>query len=87
MRYFSKHKLLKKLESMAENPRKQLKRVAIGTVICFVSLLALILTSSLEKVWLFYLLSIVGIIAIIYAVPGYVGIWAWRMKQVLFKKK
>ena len=86
MRYFSKHKLLKKLESMAENPREQLKRVAIGTAICFCSLLALILTSSLEKVWLFYLLSIIGISAIIYAVPGYIGVWAWRMKHVLFKK-
>ena len=39
-----------------------------------------------EKVWLFYLLSIIGISAIIYAVPGYIGVWAWRMKHVLFKK-
>ncbi len=69
---------------MAVTPNKQLKQLAIGTVISAISMIVMTLTSDLENRWLFYFLVSINILAIIYAIPGYIGMWVWRMRKVLF---
>ena len=80
-----KNKLRAKIRSMASSPRVQLKRLALGTVISLVAMILLIITSQYESRILFYTLSLTAIIGIIYALPGYLGIWVWRMKDSLFR--
>ncbi len=77
----------RKLVNMAENPKAQLIQLATGTIISLLSMFALVLTSDWENQWIFYLLNITLIAAVIYAIPGYIGIWLWRMKDTLFKEK
>ena len=69
---------------MALTPKTQLRRIAVGTSGSLVSLLLLILTSEKVNPWLFYgfSLSLLGWVA--YAIPGYIGIWVWRMRKFLF---
>ena len=73
-----------KLKLMAATPKTQIKRLAIGTFVSLVALLALVVTSEFEYEWLFYLLSFCMLMGIAYAIPGYIGIWLWRMKDTLF---
>jgi len=70
---------------MSENPTAQIKKLVIGTLLSILAMMALILTSDLESQWLFYALSFVLVLGVGYAIPGYIGIWVWRMKDVLFK--
>jgi len=79
-------KIKKKLVSMAENPKAQLIQLATGTIVCLLSMFALVLTSDWENQWIFFLLNAALIAGVIYAIPGYIGIWLWRMKDTLFKK-
>ena len=81
----TKLSLKKRLELMASTPQVQVKQLAIGTAISLISMASLILTSELELQWLFYLLSFILVLGILYAIPGYIGIWLWRMKDTLFK--
>ena len=82
-----REKLASIFRKMADNPRQQIKQLAIGTAISLVAMILLVLTSSLENAWLFYGLAFVAISAILYAIPGYIGVWVWRMKQVFFRDK
>ena len=82
----TKLSLKKRLELMASTPQVQVKQLAIGTAISLISMASLILTSELELQWLFYLLSFILVLGILYAIPGYIGIWLWRMKDTLFKE-
>ena len=81
-----KENIINRLKEMSENPVAQIKRLAIGTLLSLLAMMALVLTSDLEKQWLFYSLSIILVVGVIYAIPGYIGIWVWRMKDTLFKK-
>jgi len=80
-------RIKEKLVSMAENPKAQLIQLATGTVMSLLAMFALVLTSDWENRWVFYLLNVLLIASVIYAIPGYIGIWLWRMKDTLFKKK
>lgn len=73
------------LRQMASTPKKQLKQLLIGTAGAFVCMLGLVLTSQFESEWLFYCLSFVLVLFFLYAIPGYIGIWVWRMKNLIFK--
>jgi len=80
-------RIKEKLMNMAENPKVQLIQLATGTIICLLSMFALVLTSDWENQWIFYLFNIVLFAGVIYAIPGYIGIWVWRMKDTLLRKK
>jgi len=82
-----KSRFVNLLEEMAKNPVKQIKQLATGTLISLVTMGLILVTSDLENQSLFYLLSFVTVLGIIYAIPGYLGIWVWRMKDSLFKSK
>lgn len=69
---------------MALTPKAQMKQLAIGTLGAFITVVILILTSQLENTVLFYLLSAILIGFVIYAIPGYIGMWVWRMRKTLF---
>lgn len=71
-------------KQMALTPKKQLKRLLIGTLGSLFFMLVLLLTSDESASWLFYLLSLSLALSIIYAIPGYIGIWLWRMRKFLF---
>ena len=73
-----------KLRQMALSPQKQLRRLALGTVGSVTSMLFLFLTSAQESAILFYFLSTILVVCVIYALPGYIGIWVWRMRKSLF---
>ena len=73
-----------RFRQMALTPKIQFKKLIIGTIGAFVCMLTLIFTSSLENVYLFYFLSFILVLCITYAVPGYIGIWVWRMRKSLF---
>jgi uncharacterized membrane protein YccC len=73
-----------KLRQMAENPRSQLKQLIIGTLGAFFCMLLLIYTSEQENAVLFYFLSTLLMFCVLYAIPGYLGIWMWRMRKVFF---
>ena len=73
------------LQQMAMTPKKQIKKLAIGSLISILAMLAMVLTSELENRILFYSLTAVLMAAVAYAVPGYIGVWVWRMQKVLFK--
>ncbi|PCI72657.1 MAG: hypothetical protein COB38_03965 [Gammaproteobacteria bacterium] len=81
-----KKDIISRLKKMSENPTVQIKRLAIGTLLSLLAMMALVLTSDLEFQWLFYILSIILVVGVAYAIPGYIGIWVWRMKDTLFKK-
>jgi len=81
-----KEDIISRLKEMSENPIVQIKRLAIGTLLSLLAMMALVLTSDLELQWLFYILSIILVVGVVYAIPGYIGIWVWRMKDTLFKK-
>ena len=76
-------KLRYKLELMAATPRTQIKRLALGSLVSILAMLVLVLTSEFESQWLFYFLSLLIIAGVLYAIPGYIGIWVWRMKDVI----
>ncbi len=78
-------RIREKLVSMAENPKAQLIQLVAGTIVSLLSMFALVLTSDWENQWVFYLLNALLIAGVIYAIPGYVGIWLWRMKDSLFR--
>jgi hypothetical protein len=80
-----KDPLKKKLYQMAITPKAQIKKLAIGTFISITSFIALILTTPLESQWLFYILNGLTITGVLIAIPGYLGVWLWRMKDVFFK--
>ncbi len=73
------------LHRMAMTPKAQIKKLAIGTLVSLLAMLGLILTSELANPLVFYSLSSLLVIAVCYAIPGYVGIWVWRMQKVIFK--
>jgi len=73
------------LKEMANSPKTQIKRLAIGTAISILAMLMIFFTSYLEYQWLFYLFAIISSLGIIYAIPGYIGVWVWRMKDVIFR--
>jgi uncharacterized membrane protein YccC len=75
------------LLKMAQTPKAQAKQLAIGTLLAIIIMLGLIFTSEYENQIIFYLLSSLLVVAVIYAVPGYIGIWVWRMRSVLFDNK
>jgi len=73
------------LRQMAYSPKAQIKKLAIGTTVSIIAMLMNFFTSQLEYQWLFYLFAIISSLGIIYALPGYIGIWVWRMRDVIFK--
>ena len=81
-----KKQLKNKLYQMANTPKTQIKQLALGTLISTISIIFLTLTSPLENSWLFYGLNALTILGIIIAIPGYIGVWVWRMKKILFKE-
>ncbi len=80
------HPLKEKLQRMAENPKSQLKQLLIGTLGAFFCMLLLIYTSEQENALLFYFLSTLLGVCVLYAIPGYIGIWMWRMRKVFFDR-
>jgi len=74
------------LKQMANSPKAQVKRLASGTVVSIISMLLIFVTSFLEYQWLFYFLVVIALLSIVYAIPGYVGVWVWRMKDVIFNE-
>jgi len=82
-----KHQLARKLKQMAETPKAQIKRLAIGTLVSLITMIALVLTSDFASQSLFYALILFLAGGVIYAIPGYIGIWMWRMKDTLFREK
>jgi len=81
-----KRKIGSHFEHMANTPKAQIIRLAIGASISALSILILTFVSTMEIRWLFYLLVFTTLIGILYAIPGYIGIWLWRMRNVLFRK-
>lgn len=79
--------LYRRLQRMATTPRAQIKRLAIGSLASLLIMLALVLTSELENQLVFYSLSGLLAIAVGYAIPGYIGVWVWRMQKVLFRQE
>jgi len=75
-----------KLEVMAMTPRTQFKRLAIGTLAGILVMGLMWVTASLESDLVFYFLVFCLTLSILYAVPGYLGVWLWRMRDTLFKK-
>jgi hypothetical protein len=73
-----------RLRQMALTPRTQFKKLIIGTVCAFFCMLVLILSSAQENPVLFYALSFCLALSVAYAIPGYIGIWLWRMRKSLF---
>jgi len=69
---------------MALTPKTQLKQLALGTCGALLSMLLIVVTSHWPQPWLFYLLSVFLILSILYALPGYLGIWLWRMRKFFF---
>ena len=76
-----------RLKQMASDPKKHLKRMVKGTLGALVTMLLLVTTSSYESKALFYSLSFALILCIAYAIPGYLGIWLWRMRDVFFRQQ
>jgi hypothetical protein len=76
--------LKRRLQTMATDPKKHLKRMLWGTLGSVIAMILLLYTSSWESRWLFYLLSGLLISCALYALPGYLGIWLWRMRHVFF---
>ncbi len=72
---------------MALTPKRQIGQLALGSFISLVAMLALIITSELESSLVFYSLSFILVLGVIYAIPGYIGIWVWRMRDVLFDQE
>lgn len=80
-----KRRVILALQQMANTPKTQIKRLALGTAIASLSMIALTATSHFESSWLFYILVSTTILGILLAIPGYIGIWVWRMRDVLFR--
>ncbi|WP_196140968.1 hypothetical protein [Aliikangiella sp. G2MR2-5] len=76
--------LKSRFKNMALTPKTQLKRLLAGTLGALICMLALVLTADLEIAWLFWGLSIALGICILYSLPGYLGIWLWRMRSFFF---
>jgi len=81
----NKTKIMNYLHSLAINPKAQIKRLFIGTLLSAAFMLAIIFTSSWENQWLFYFLAACLGLSVLYAIPGYLGVWVWRMHDVIFK--
>ncbi|MDQ7048159.1 MAG: hypothetical protein Q9M92_00930 [Enterobacterales bacterium] len=80
-----KKRLVAYLKTMAANPQAQIKRLAIGTFISLIASILQIFSSQWESQILFYILSFIMLAGVIYALPGYLGIWMWRMRDTLFR--
>lgn len=72
------------LKKMALTPKTQLKKLLYGTFIAFTLMLILLLTSNSLSSWQFYTLCFFIMLSILYAIPGYIGIWVWRMRKFFF---
>ncbi len=79
-------KLRDKLEQMAMTPRTQFRQLVIGTGAAILVMGLLWLTSGLGSDLIFYFLVFCLALSIIYAIPGYLGVWLWRMRGTLFRK-
>jgi len=77
-------RLITRLKQMALTPKQQLKQLLIGTLGAFISMILILFSSQWEIDWLFYLLALITGFFIAYAIPGYIGIWVWRMRKFLF---
>jgi len=75
-----------RLHLMAMNPKEQIKKLFIGTILSTISMGLIIFTSGWENLWLFYFLVVCMIASVAYAIPGYIGVWVWRMHDVIFRK-
>jgi len=82
-----KQRLIHYLKACANNPSSQIKRLAIGTFIALLAMLVQIFTSQWASQFLFYLISLVMFAGIFYALPGYLGIWIWRMRGTFFREE
>ncbi len=69
---------------MALTPQKQIKRLAIGTALSLFFILLMTIFSQSLSSWQFYLLVMLLLASILYAIPGYIGIWMWRMRNFFF---
>lgn len=77
-------KLKTKLRQMALTPKVQIRRLLVGTVGALTSMLVLLFTSQQENTITFYSFSLILILFVLYAAPGYIGIWMWRMRRFFF---
>jgi len=82
-----KLRLVAYLKAMAATPQAQLKRLTIGTLVSLVASILQFFSSQWESQVLFYILSFFMLAGVIYALPGYLGIWVWRMRDTLFRDK
>ncbi len=82
-----KQRLVAHLKVMANNPQAQIKRLAIGTLVSLIASVLQVITSQWESQTLFYFLSFFTLAGVVYALPGYLGIWMWRMRDTLFKNQ
>ncbi|TQV74981.1 hypothetical protein FLL45_08545 [Aliikangiella marina] len=80
-------KLKDKLEQMANTPKAQFKQLAVGTLGAIGSMGLLWVSSQYESELIFYSLTICLVVCVAYALPGYLGIWLWRMRDTLFRQK
>ncbi|MDH5629606.1 MAG: hypothetical protein OEY96_05560 [Gammaproteobacteria bacterium] len=72
------------LRQMALTPKQQIKQLLTGTLTSLAGVLLMLFTSELQNQWSFYLLSTLIVLGILYALPGYLGIWMWRMRKFFF---
>ena len=72
---------------MADHPKQQLKRLALGTLISLVAMGVLVFTVDSENQIYFYALSVIIVAGVLYAIPGYIGVWVWRMRAVIFRNR
>ncbi|MGB0496373.1 MAG: hypothetical protein ACPGJI_08445 [Kangiellaceae bacterium] len=82
-----KTQLINHFRKRSETPNLQIKQLAIGTIISLVAMTAIIFIAQFENQILFYFFALILFAGIIYAIPGYIGIWVWRMRETLFKDK
>lgn len=74
------------LKQRAYSPKAQFKQLAIGTLLSTAAMTFLSLTNAFDKQWLFITLQLFILFAVTYAIPGYIGVWLWRMKNVFYGK-
>jgi len=80
-----KSKIMTRLHTMAMNPKEQIRKLFIGTISSVISMGLIAFTSHWENQWLFYFLVVCVIASVAYAIPGYIGVWVWRMHDVIFR--
>ncbi len=80
----TKAQIIAHFKQMALTPRKQLKQLLVGTVGGLLAMIGVLIASHFEQTYWFYLFASIVAICLIYALPGYIGIWLWRMRKFLF---